>query len=353
MSSPESSQEQSHPEPSHSNPVARTDVHAHVVISEYQALLSRFGMAIPGYTAKSGGAPQPPGPATADTASESEHAIGNRLSLMDAAGVERQILSPTFAPYFDVRDHAVEAARCVNDIHARIVGKHPDRLSSLVALPLPHVDHALAELERGLDELDMTGVSMHCFCLGESITQERFDPIFEALDRRGSVVLLHPCVNGLCSPLVAEWGLSPTAGAAFEDTTAALHLILAQIPHRYPSIKFIVPHFGGALPMLLNRLDNQLGLSVADLPEKPSATARRMFFDTVGHGSVAGLRCAVEAFGDTQILAGSDYPVLLTFESYSETFDYIERAGLPEDSVRRIQSGNAAALFGARAAAAR
>ena len=189
-----------------------------------------------------------------------------------------------------------------------MVGKRPDRLAAYAALPLPHLDAALAELGRCLDELAMIGVSLQCFCFDESLAAERFDVMYEELNRRKAVVFFHPCVNGLCSPFITQWGLAPTAGTVFEDTTIALHLILRQLPHRFPDISFIVPHLGGALPMLLNRLDNQLPLSRPELPEKPSATARRFYYDTVGHGSAAALRCAVDAFGADRILPGSDYP---------------------------------------------
>ncbi len=215
-------------------------------------------------------------------------------------------------------------------------------------MPLPHIDAALVELEYCLDELGMVGVGLHCACLGESLVAERFDPLYAELDRRGAVVFFHPSVNGLCSPLITEWGLTATAGVVFEDTAVALHLISRRSPQRYPGITFIVPHLGGALPMLLNRLDNQLTLSAPGLTEQPSVTARRFYYDTVAHGSHAALRCAVEAFGDDRLLSGSDYPVLLPFESYADTIGYVRGAGLSEAAVQNILSSNAARVFGSR-----
>jgi 6-methylsalicylate decarboxylase len=320
------------------------DVHAHAVIPRYHQLLADAGVAIPGY-GKSG-----PGlVGDVDAVTDADDAIGRRIALMDEAGVGRQLLSALFPPYLSDEADAVRAARCVNDAHAALVGRQQDRLAAYAALPLPHVDAALAQLRRCLDELGMIGVALQCFCLDESLAAERFDAIYEELNRRKAVVFFHPCVNGLCSPLVSEWGLAPTAGTVFEDTTIALHLILRQIPHRFPDISFIVPHLGGALPMLLNRLDNQLPLSAPGLPEKPSRTARRFFYDTVGHGSAAALRCAVEAFGADRILPGSDYPVLLAFESYRESFAYLGEAGLDEAALERVLTTNAAELFAAAA----
>jgi 6-methylsalicylate decarboxylase len=307
------------------------DVHAHALIPRYHDILADLGITAPGY-GKGAGLVAP--------------AEDLRISLMDEAGIDRQLLSAMSAPYASDEANAVRAARCINDAHAELIARYPDRLAAYSALPLPHLDASLAELERCLDGLGMIGVALQCSCLDESVVAERFEPIYSELNRRHAVILFHPCVNGLCSPLVTGWGLAPTAGAVFEDTAIALHLILRKIPHRYPDLKFIIPHLGGSLPMLLNRLDNQLPMTAPDLPEPPSRTARRFFYDTVSHGSQAALRCAVDAFGSDRIVPGSDYPVLLPFESYRETFDYLRKAGLPEPSVRKILVTNTNQLFG-------
>jgi len=316
------------------------DVHAHAVIPRYHRLLAEAGVAIPGY-GKNG-----PGLVGDDDAvTDADDAIERRIALMDQAGVGRQLLSAMFPPYLTEEVDAVRAANCVNDGHAAMAAKRPDRLAAYAALPLPHIEASLRELRRCLDDLGMIGVALQCFCFDESLAAERFDPLYEELNLRRAVVFFHPCVNGLCTPLLADWGLAPTAGTVFEDTTIALHLILRQLPHRFPDITFIVPHLGGALPMLLNRLDNQLPLSAPGLPEKPSATARRFYYDTVGHGSVAALRCAVDAFGADRILPGSDYPVLLAFEGYRDTFGYLSDAGLPDADVHAILSTNVDQIF--------
>jgi predicted TIM-barrel fold metal-dependent hydrolase len=280
-----------------------------------------------------------------DAVTDADDAVERRIALMDQAGVGRQLLSAMFAPYLAGEADAVRAANCVNDAHAAMAAKRADRLAAYAALPLPHIEASLRELRRCLDDFGMIGVALQCFCFDESLAAERFDSIYEELNRRKAVVFFHPCVNGLCSPLISQWGLAPTAGALFEDTTIALHLILRRIPDRFPDITFIVPHLGGALPMLLNRLDNQLPLSAPGLPEKPSKTARRFYYDTVGHGSVAALRCAVDAFGADRILPGSDYPVLMAFESYRDTFGYLSGAGLPDADVHAILTTNVDQVF--------
>jgi 6-methylsalicylate decarboxylase len=93
--------------------------------------------------------------------------------------------------------------------------------------------------------------------------------------------------------------------------------------------------------MQLQRLDNQAPAQYPDLPERPSVTARRFYYDTVGHGSPAALLCAWKAFGADHLVAGSDYPVLLPFETYRQTFQYVREVGLPAEDAERILHENA------------
>lgn len=315
------------------------DVHAHVQVASYLAFVGQAGLKRPALQ----GAPTSakPSPAGDDAA-----AVALRLSLMDEAGVQRQILSPTLAPYLPDAATAVEAARRLNDAHARLVADHSRRLASYISLPLPHVEESLAEMRRGFDILGMVGVTMQCTCLGQSIADDRYTPLFEEMNRRRAVLFLHPAVNGLRSPLITDWSLTAAAGPLLEDAAVALHLMVKAIPSRFPDIRIIVPHLGGGLAVMLERLDNQLKLSVPSLPEPPSVTARRLWYDTVSHGSGVGLRAAVDAFGGDRLLPGSDFPVLLGFETYGQTFDYVRRAGLSRRQVDQILRTNADDLFG-------
>ncbi|MGH7344603.1 MAG: amidohydrolase family protein [Candidatus Rokuibacteriota bacterium] len=115
---------------------------------------------------------------------------------------------------------------------------------------------------------------------------------------------------------------------------------------RFPNIKYVVPHLGGIIPMLLQRLDNQAPRQHPNLPERPIATARRFYYDIVGHGSQAALLCAWKAFGADHLVAGSDYPVLLAFETYRQNFYYLSESSLPAADVDRIFHHNAQIVLG-------
>lgn len=316
------------------------DMHAHVAIPAYLAALGAGGVRPTGYSARS----QNNAPTSSAKSSDSPSAMADRLAMMDQAGVAAQILFPSLAPYLADQALAVRAAALANDRHAALARAYPGRFHGLAALPLPHIEAALTELRRGLDVLGLAGVSMHSTCLGTAITDPRFDPVFEELNRRGALLILHPSVNGLRSPLLTDWHLETSAGPLLEDVTVALQLIAANVPARYPELRIVIPHLGGGLATMLERLDNQMPLAVPGLAARPSEMARRFWYDTVSHGSAAALRAAVEAFGADRIVPGSDFPVLLSFESYARTFGYVQEA-VPRPTAERILHENAATLL--------
>jgi len=318
------------------------DVHAHYHARAYDAALAQLPGRMRGAGFAGGRHP----------VTDDEAHVQTRLQMMDEAGVGLQVLSPAagWAPYSEDQSASVEAARIVNNTTASLASRIPDRFRALVSLPLPHVDASLRELRRGLDELAMTGVNIHCSVLNRPVVEPEFLPIYEELNRRRAVVLFHPTGNGICSPLVNDFGLSSPLGTSLEDTTVALHLIARKIPSQFPNITFIVPHLGGPIAMLLERLDNQFSMASRELPEPPSVTARRFYYDTVGHGSHAALLCAWKAFGAAHLVPGSDFPVLLSFESYARTFAWIREVGLPEADVEQILERNAQQVFALRGA---
>jgi predicted TIM-barrel fold metal-dependent hydrolase len=310
------------------------DVHAHYHPRAFQQALARLPERAAGGRGFAGGTH----PVTDDEAH-----VAARLQMMDEAAVGMQVLSPAagWAPYSSDQAAAVEAAHVANDTLAALASSRPARFASLISLPLPHLDASLREIERGFDDLGMLGVNIHCSVLDQPVVQPELLPLYAELDRRRAVVLFHPTGNGACSPLVNDFGLGGAVGTSLEDTLVAAHLIARKIPSQFPNITFIVPHLGGPLAMLLQRLDNQFSMESRELPEPPSVTARRFYYDTVGHGSHAALLCAWKAFGADHLVPGSDFPVLLSYETYAQTFSWIREAGLPAADAEQILEQNA------------
>jgi aminocarboxymuconate-semialdehyde decarboxylase len=124
---------------------------------------------------------------------------------MESAGVDVQVLSASpQLPYSDDREAAITAAVRLNDWHAEVVSRHPDRLRAFACTPMPHIDASLAKIERALGALGIAGVTMTTSVLGQTLTEPWFAPIFQELERRGAVLYLHPVGNRACSSLIGD-----------------------------------------------------------------------------------------------------------------------------------------------------
>jgi 6-methylsalicylate decarboxylase len=310
----------------------RIDVHAHYWTEGYLDLLVDLGkadaVAVRGLGA-GGGAE-----------------LEARLRLMDRAEVEMQVLSACpQLPYGEDGKKAAKAARFVNDQYAGLVEGHRDRFRAFAALPMPHLEESLGEMARALDELRMTGVAMNTTVLGRALVEPDYEPIFAELNSRSAVLYLHPADNSACSPLIGNYHLTWMVGAPVEDTISIMHLITHGIPARYPDIKIINSHLGGALPMLLQRADDQYRWEAPETPEPPSVAARRMWYDTVGHGHVPALRCAIDSFGAGRLLFGTDFPYE-NGDTFVRAVSYVNDPQIDTSAARAILDQNASALLG-------
>jgi len=311
----------------------RIDVHAHLWSERYLDLLAGLGNSRTAVHRGLG-------------AGATDGELQKRFELMDAAGIQMQILSVTPAsPHFERKADAVEAACAANDEYAAITRRFPDRFRAFAALPLPHTEAALAELERAFDELGMVGAAVTTSVLGRSLAEPAFHPIYAELNRRKSVLYIHPAGSGAESSLINEHRIVWSVGAPIEDTIAIMHLVIEGIPSRYPDMKIIASHLGGLLPMVVRRVDDHIDFEAPDTPERPSLAFRRLWYDTVGHNHVPALRAAAESLGADRLLLGTDFPYQ-PGELFYAAVDYVRRAGLSEDDVRAILDCNAALLFG-------
>ncbi|MBA2286145.1 MAG: amidohydrolase family protein, partial [Ktedonobacteraceae bacterium] len=114
----------------------RIDVHAHYFPDEYLDLLKRFGDDTTDGARGLG-------------AGGSQAELEARFELMKAANVQMQLLSVSpQLPSFEDRTSAIEGARMANNLYADLVRRYPRRFAALAALPLPHMEAALAEMSR-------------------------------------------------------------------------------------------------------------------------------------------------------------------------------------------------------------
>jgi aminocarboxymuconate-semialdehyde decarboxylase len=310
------------------------DVHAHLWNDEYLDRITSLGRTDTAAQRGRG-------------AGDSDVELSARFSLMDSAGIDVQVLSASpQLPYSENREAAITTASWVNDWYAEVVSSHPARLRAFACAPMPHIDASLAEIDRALGRLGMSGLTMTTSVLGRPLTDPEFDPIFDELNRRGAVLYLHPVGNSVCSLLVGDQ-LTWMVGAPLEDTIAAAQLIVAGVPSRYPDLKIIVSHLGGGLPMLLQRMDNMAGSAAPGMIELPSVAARRLWYDTVGHGYPPALRCAMDAFGAERLVLGTDFPYEKG-DIFRRAIDYVRDIAVDAHTIDRVLGLTADSLLRTR-----
>ncbi|MFI8388891.1 amidohydrolase family protein [Streptomyces sp. NPDC085540] len=315
----------------------RIDVHAHLWTVDYLDRLERLGKTDTGTQRELG-------------ADATEADLDHRFALMDRAGIDLQVLSVApQSPHLPGESEAVALARAANDSYAELAARFPGRFRAFAALPLPHVDAALHEVTRAFDDLGAVGVGVTTTVLGRTLADPLFHPVYEELDRRGAVLYIHPSGEGAASPLITEHDMTWMVGAPVEDTVAIMHLILAGLPARYPRMRILASHLGGALPLLPRRLDDHLAFESPRPPELPSVAVGRLWYDTVSHVHGPALAAAAASFGAGRLVLGTDFPYE-DDEVFVRSVNYVCESGLSHEEATAILDTNAADLLGLSAA---
>jgi 2,3-dihydroxybenzoate decarboxylase len=243
-----------------------------------------------------------------------------RLADMDAAGIDRQIVSLT-APGTQVlcRDDAVAMATLANDRLADACRRHPDRFSGLTAIAPQDPEAAAAEIARGHHELGFKGVIINAHTHGEYLDNPRFWPIFEAAQALGTPIYLHPSTppRNMIGPLL-EAGLDGAIyGFAVDTGMHVLRIITAGVFDRFPRLKLVVGHLGEALPFWLFRLDYMHAATVRagryesmkPVGRKPSEYLRdNVWVTTSGMAWAPAIMFCRDVLGPDHVLYAMDYP---------------------------------------------
>jgi predicted TIM-barrel fold metal-dependent hydrolase len=196
-----------------------------------------------------------------------------------------------------------------NDSAIELTTQYPDRFKVMLALPLPDVDAAFAEIKRVGGIPAVSGILMNTHVAGLPLDAASLLTFYERLDHDGVVIFLHP--DGFCVKGLLEDDLNWDIGTQLDDTIAVTRIIYAQLAEKYPRVRWIVPHLGGALPFILERLDEHWSRDRGRraLPAAPSDCLQNLLFDTAGHGPTA-IDFAISILGADRVVFGSDFPMV-------------------------------------------
>ena len=267
------------------------DVHAHFLTGSYVARARAAGYDVPD------GMPTWP-----------DWSAAAHLELMDRTGIDTAVLSVSSpGTHFGDDQAARQLAREVNDAGAQIVRDHPGRFGLFASLPLPDTDGAVAEIGYAFDTLGADGVVLDTNAHGIYPGDQRLDPVFAELARRRATVLLHP-TSPPCWQQTALGHPRPMIEFIFDTARAVTGLILAGTLDRYPELRIIVPHGGGALPLLADRIQLFVLASAPQAPAlDPMASLRGLYYDLAGTPLPRQVPALLRLVGPGQLLYGSDF----------------------------------------------
>jgi predicted TIM-barrel fold metal-dependent hydrolase len=275
-----------------------------------------------------------------------------RIADMDAAGIDLQVLSLTWAG-LDRLDGATATALAhdANDRLAAAVREHPKRFAGFAALALQEPEKAAAELERCVRALGFKGALVHGTTRGMFLDDRQFTPLFETAQALDVPIYLHPApppkpvqeayFGGLPGQLgfflaTAAWGWHAEAGMH------SLRLIVSGLFDRFPRLQLIIGHMGEDLPFSIARAEAVLSRETKHLQRRVGEYFQQHFhITTSGYFTVPPFKCTMEVVGADRILFSVDYPY--SPNTVGRTF--LDSLPISPEEMGKISGGNAERLL--------
>jgi 6-methylsalicylate decarboxylase len=233
--------------------------------------------------------------------------VDEALGMMDRNGITVAVASVSSpGVHFGDDTAAGQLARRVNEFNAGVTGKHPDRFAFLASLPLPDVEGALAEVTYACDVLHADGVTLETNARGLYLGDPAMEPVLDALDQRHALVVLHPTSPPGWEAVAQGWG-RPMLEFPFDTTRAVADLLLRGGLVRHPRIRMVVPHGGGALAALGDRIDLFTRIFVDGAPDVADQL-RNLYYDLAGAPVPRQLPALLELTDPSHLLYGTDWP---------------------------------------------
>lgn len=207
----------------------------------------------------------------------------NQLRVLLERGSDMMVFSPkasAMAHHIDDPETARVWAQANNDLIYRVTELFPQNFAAVCQLPqTPNgsLENSVNELRRCVEELGFVGCNLNPdpsggFWNSKPITDEYWFPLYEAMVELDVPAMIH--VSGSCNPNF--YALGPHYLNA--DTTAFMQLIEGDLFSRFPTLRFVIPHGGGAVPYHWGRF-----LGLAERLKRPPLAEhvmKNVFFDT-------------------------------------------------------------------------
>ena len=277
----------------------------------------------------------------------------NQLALQRKRGSDLTLFSPrASAMGHHEGDQAVSLSwtRACNDLIARVVELYPDNFAGVCQLPQSPgapLAPSIAELTRCVRDLGFVGCNLNPDPSGghwtaPPLTNRHWYPLYEKMVELDVPAMVH--VSASCNPNFHATG----AHYINADTTAFMQFIQGDLFRDFPTLRFVIPHGGGAVPYHWGRYRG-----LADMLKRPPLAEhvmRNVFFDTCVYHQ-PGIDLLVRVIDLDNILFGSEMIGAVrgvdpeSGHFFDDTRRYIDALALDDRDKRRIFEGNARRVY--------
>ena len=277
----------------------------------------------------------------------------NQLRVLRERGGDLMLFSPrASAMEQHVPDPAIARAwaRACNDLVHRVTVLYPANFAGVCQLPQTpggSIDDSVAELRRCVEELGFVGCNLNPDPSGGDfssppLTDPYWFPLFETMVLCDVPAMIH--VSTSCNPA------AHTLGAHYlnADTTAFMQLVRGRLFERFPTLRFVIPHGGGAVPYHWGRFRG-LAERLGRPPIGPHLLGN-VFFDTCVYHQ-PGIDLLLRVVGPDNVLFASEMIGAVrgadpdTGIDWDDTKRYVEAAGLSDVDQRKVFEGNARRVY--------
>lgn len=239
--------------------------------------------------------------------------VAAAIETMDELGIAAALTSLN-SPAIDLSEARAARllARDCNEFAARLMHDHPTRFGTFAAVPALDVQGSLEEIAYAFDVLKVDGVGLMTSYGERYLADSLFLPMFEELNRRKAVVFIHPTVPkqvGKIDPKLPGIFVE----MPFDSTRTLLAMLFNGLMSRFAQIRFIFAHGGGALPLLIDRINYTLALDPELQSRFPSGigpSIRKLYFDTVNVMGGPAFALLKRSYDIEQLLFGTDNPAV-------------------------------------------
>jgi len=266
-----------------------------------------------------------------------------RLDDMAVDDVDMQVVSPMpelLSHWFPPED-ADALCRHVNEGIAALCADHPRHFIGIGMVPMQDGLLAARRIE-SIKSLGLRGIEIGTHINGMALGDARLNDVYAAAEQAGLILMIHPLHPLGLDRMGGRPELAAVAAFPLETAFAAVSLMTHGVLERFPNLRILLSHGGGALSWLLPRLHHAyaMGPPLQSLfARDPTEIARSFYYDTILYDGPA-LQFLADKVGKDRLVVGSDYPFTIKQDKPAQFAEQALSHG------REALSANARLLFG-------